>query len=397
MQLPRIPLFLLISFASVNAVLFTPALPEIGDFFSINSGNTQKLMTWFLLGYSLGQLLYGPLANRYGRKPAIRAGISLQMISQFLCLIAIHLHFFDLMLLARLLMALGSGVGLKMSFTLINEIYQTEQARRITAQALLAFAIAPGLAVALGGYLCTHWQWQSCFYAQLMYGLMMLGLSRSFPETCTQRDLHALHFKSLARNYLRQFTHLTLIQTGLLMGSATAFIYLFANLAPYIAIDQGQLSSAAYGSFNLLPSLGLLVGSVLAAKLALRIQTASVLTLGCILTGTSCCFMALAALNHLSLLWILFLPMMIVNIGLSLLFANAATMVMPHLEDKANGSAVMNFINMAWATLIVLLSGYFKAELITLIGMFGFLSVVIGILLFQLVFNTGTEKGTQVV
>src|SRR5476651_1390808 len=98
-QLSFITLLLMISFASVNAVLFTPALPNIAHFFNISNTQAQHTITWFLIGYALGQLLYGPLANRYGRKPALYIGISIQILSSLLCVYSGYLDQYWLLVL----------------------------------------------------------------------------------------------------------------------------------------------------------------------------------------------------------------------------------------------------------------------------------------------------------
>ena len=144
-RLPFLTLLLLISFASVNAVLFTPALPQIAAFFSITNEKVQLTITWFLIGYAFGQLLYGPLANRFGRKPALYAGILLQIISSLACVLAGKLHNYDALVAARFALALGSGVGLKMTFTLVNECYEPKSASKKIAYLMLAFAITPVL------------------------------------------------------------------------------------------------------------------------------------------------------------------------------------------------------------------------------------------------------------
>src|SRR5471030_3210138 len=106
-NLPFITLIMLISFASVNAVLFTPALPNIAHFFSITHAAAQQTITWFLIGYALGQLVYGPLANRFGRKPALYGGISLQIVSSLLCALSAAMHEYALLILGRFMLALG--------------------------------------------------------------------------------------------------------------------------------------------------------------------------------------------------------------------------------------------------------------------------------------------------
>jgi DHA1 family bicyclomycin/chloramphenicol resistance-like MFS transporter len=123
-KLSFITLLLLISFASVNAVLFTPALPIIAKFFVISDSAAQLTISWFLIGYTLGQLLYGPLANRFGRKPALYIGITLQIASSLLCALSSSFHHYLILVIGRFLLALGSGVGLKMTFTLVNESFE---------------------------------------------------------------------------------------------------------------------------------------------------------------------------------------------------------------------------------------------------------------------------------
>ena len=122
-NLPMITLLLMISFATFNAVLFTPALPNITRYFSITNNVAQLTITWFLVGYAIGQLLYGPLANRFGRKPALYTGISIQIVSSLLCILAGLIHSFFLLVLARFFLAIGSGVGLTIAFTLVNESF----------------------------------------------------------------------------------------------------------------------------------------------------------------------------------------------------------------------------------------------------------------------------------
>ena len=182
-RLPFFTLLLLISFASVNAVLFTPALPSIADFFNITDSMAEKTITWFLVGYTFGQLLYGPIANRFGRKPALFVGIGLQLFSSLLCVFAGYLHVYWLLVLGRFFLALGSGVGLKMTFTFVNESYESKIASQKIAYLMLAFAIIPGLSVALGGLLITYFDWTSCFYAGGVYGLILLCLVSNKNDT----------------------------------------------------------------------------------------------------------------------------------------------------------------------------------------------------------------------
>ncbi|HAT8718401.1 TPA: MFS transporter [Legionella pneumophila] len=353
-KLSFMTLLLLISFASVNAVLFTPALPSITAFFKITEHAAQQTITSFLVGYALGQLVYGPTANRYGRKKTLYIGIGLQIISSLLCVLAGMISMYPLLVLGRFLLALGSGVGLKMTFTLVNECYEPQLAAQKTSYLMLAFAIAPGLSVALGGILNSHYGWESCFYAGTVYGAILLAMVRQLPETQKSLQLEAFQMKHLLQGYVSQFKNKPLISGGALMGGASCFVYIFAATAPFIAINLLGMSTTEYGAANILPSLGLTLGSIWSAQFAKKYSQRAGIQLGILISGFAALAMMMAALTHHSALIKLFFPMIFIYLGLSFIFANASTFAMSHTSDKAHGSAVMNFINMGLVTVVIL-------------------------------------------
>lgn len=365
-NLPFFTLVLMISFASVNAVLFTPALPAITHFFAISEATAQLTITWFLIGYALGQLLYGPIANRFGRKKALYIGICLQIWSSLLCVAAAKFDSFALLVLGRFLLALGSGVGLKMTFTLISECYEPKIASQKISYLMLSFAITPGLAVALGGLLLNYFTWTSCFYAGAIYGIVLLLFVTQLPETQTKLDLHALQMKHLTQGYATQFKNWQLLSGGLLMGGSTCFVYMFAAIAPFLAMNLLGMSSSTYGMANLLPPIGLIFGSITSAKLIQRFAIAAVIKLGIAITFVGVLLMLIANLLHSGAITSLFFPMIVMYFGVSLVLANASMLAMANVSDKAHGSAVMNFLNMGFATIGVLLLGLFMVKTLLL-------------------------------
>ncbi|HAT8647496.1 TPA: MFS transporter [Legionella pneumophila] len=356
-HLSFLTLLLMISFASVNAVLFTPALPAIANFFAISDTTAQLTITWFLIGYALGQLLYGPLANRFGRKPALYAGIILQILSSLLCVLAGFIHSYFTLVLGRLLLALGSGVGLKMTFTLVNETYEPIIASQKLSYLMIAFAITPGLGIMIGGYLSPHFSWMSTFFAGAVYGVILLLLAIRLPETRTNLDFEAFKMKHLINGYITQFKNLRLIAGGLLMGGATCFVYLFAALAPFIAINKMHMEVSTYGTANLLPPIGLVMGSLVSAQLSKVYKPTFIIAFGIFITLIGSIMMSLLMVIKISALLTIFIPMMLCYFGLSLVFANASIIAMSNTSDKAHGSAVMNFINMGLVTIVVLSVG----------------------------------------
>lgn len=353
-------LLLLISFASVNAVLFTPALPNIAIFFNISDDLAQLTISWFLIGYACGQLIYGPLANRFGRKPALDLGIILQILSSMLCIFAGAKGSFGLLVTGRFFLAIGSGVGLKMTFTLINEYYKPQLASQILSYLMLAFALTPGLSVALGGFLTSYWGWNSCFYACALYGILLLLLVRVLPETLKEVDINALKPMHLLQSYGSQFKNSQLVLGGLLMGCASCFVYLFAAEAPFIAINGFGLSSIHYGLANCLPPIGLIFGSLVNARLLSKNYTFhELINRGIVISTSGVIIMIVTVLMNLPVLYSLFLPTILIYFGLCFILSNASAIALSQVQDKAQGSAVMSFINLGFTTLVVLSLGLF--------------------------------------
>ncbi len=381
-------LLLMISFASVNAVLFTPALPNIAKYFSIPDSTTQQTMTWFLIGYAVGQLIYGPLANRFGRKPALYTGVVLQIISSFICVVAGFLHLYSLLVLGRFLLALGSGVGLKMTFTLINECYEPKIASQKISYLMLAFAITPGLAIALGGILNQHYGWMSCFYASAAYGFILLLLLTRLPETQKTLQLDAFKIKNLIQGYTTQFKNSRLVAGGLLMGGSTSFVYIFAALAPFLAINLLGMSSTRYGIANILPPIGLILGSLFSARLAKQRSLKTIILTGIVITTSGTLLMMIVTAMHLLAVFSLFIPMIIIYFGISLILANASTIAMSQVNDKSQGSAIMNFINMGSTTLVVLSLGFLPMNTILLPSIFIILCIGMAVIYRRLAYDS---------
>jgi DHA1 family bicyclomycin/chloramphenicol resistance-like MFS transporter len=346
-------LVLLVSFGSISAVLFTPALPLIAQQLGLSQSTAQLTITLYLVGYSFGFLPYGPLSERFGRKPATYLGVSVAILGCLLVLLVEKFPFFSLFLVGRLLNALGTSVGVKIAFTMVGDSYKDEKATKVISYLMLSFAIAPSLAIGLGGALTNHFGWMSCFYFQTAYSLFILVLCYFLPETQAKRDRHALNLSSIVAGFRQKITNAKLILCSLLMGGGASIIYLFAAEAPFIGIEQIGLSPQHYGLLNFIPASGLVIGSFLVNALKRNPPLASI-RLGTFTAATFTALMLLLFLLGVVNPWTLFLPMALIYIGESLVYANASSLVMSHAQNKSYASATMGFLTMG--SCIVILS-----------------------------------------
>ena len=348
-------LILLLSFPSVATVFISPALPAISAFFDVTEGYAQQLITLFVVGYALGQLLYSPLANRFGRKKTVYIGISLYLFSCIICFIGIYSHSLHTILVGRFLMALGSSVGMIISFTIINDFYHPHQARSVVSYTVLSYAFMPGLSVALGGFITSHFYWIDCFYFLFIYGVIVLLASTRLPETLIPENKKTLHIKHISSSYKAAFTNAQLLTFSIIFGLMTSYIYIIASETPFIGIDTIGLTPALYGTLFLIPYCGQIIGALLAGKISAKLTPYTVMLIGYFSTifgsVSMFIFFILNWINTFSLL----MPVLFIMMGLPITYSTVSVMAVGDIDDKATGSAVMSFITMSITLLATLL------------------------------------------
>ncbi len=378
-------LLLLISLASAAAVLNTPAMPAMMQYFQVDVSSIRWVVTIFILAYAMAPLIYGPITHRFGRKKTIYGGIGLGGAGMILCFLSAPTHNFSLLLLGRFIQGLGTGVGLVLAVTIINDVYHGVEARRISSYTALSFAIFPGIGVFLGGVLVHYFNWQSAFYFWLGYSVLMLYLVSRLPETSQHIDLQALNIKNIAQRYWVAFRDKRLISYAFLWGCSTSIVYLFTADLPLIVIKQLHIAPNIFGLVNLLTYLGTFVGNLIAAKLAGRFAGRTLISVGLISALlASLVLVGGYQLGYLNL-WIIYGTGALIFMSLSLVFTNAMALAAAHLDNRVTASAVMSFINMGLAVLVLFLSGLFSFALATVFTMSCVVLLVIGILVSALI------------
>ena len=345
-----------ISIASVSAAIITPALPEIQSHFALSLGTVEWIISAFLIGYVVGQLIYGPLANQFGRLKALRIGLTINIFGVIICLMALAVNAYWLLIIGRLITALGAASGLACTFMLINEWLPESQRKTAMAYSVLSFALGVGIAVMLGGLITEYWHWQGCFLFLLVHGLVMLWGTCVFSETLvTSKPIHAV---TIFRDYSAALSSSKLVVFSLVVGCCSAISYCFSAAGPQIAQDLLKLSAAQYGYWNGLNIVGMLLGGLLVKQLLARFSVNTVIAIGFIgiALGISNLFIIWGIASQ-SALWF-FLTTASLYLFSSLLFSGGSLVASNALTDKASASAMMSFVNMCFATLCVILMGY---------------------------------------
>lgn len=355
-------LWLLISFPSFVAVLISPALPSISDFFHLTNAKTQQLILQYLIGYAFAQLIYCPFANYLGRKSASYLGLALYTFASIGCIIAIHLSNFNLLLTARFFSAMGASAGLSITYTIINDYYPPEKRRAMVGYVTLAFAIIPSIANFIGGFLTTYLSWRYCFYFLLFYAPIMAVVIYFLPETLLKRDRHALKAIHLFRSYRKAFRSWPLTVFASISGLATIFVYISLSDSPFIGMDLIGLKASVYGTVMLIPYLGQLIGCLSVGHFSHKISPYSYMKIGfgLIIFGSVMMFLCFI-LGWISIVSLI-MPLFFIMIGLPITYSNTSLIALLDFKDKATGSSVMSFIVMFPTVIMLYIRIYFLGE-----------------------------------
>ena len=366
-----------ISIASIAAAIITPALPKIQQDFALAQGQVEWMVSAFLVGYVIGQLIYGPIANRFGRLFALRLGLSVNLIGVFLCFLGLYCNLYGLLIFGRLVSALGAASGLACTFMLINEWIPEQQRKAAIGSIILFFTFGIGLAVTLGGLVTEYYNWRYCFLILLGHGVLMLYGTKVFCETLIKPQ--SLNVPAILNAYKAVLSSKELVIYSLVVGVCSSIGYCFSAAGPLIVTQLFALSPASYGYWNGLNMLGMVSGGMLSKFLLERYKAEQLVLWG--LVGTSLGLVSLLVMlyaKNASVLWF-FSSTLVLYLFSSLLFAGGSYLASKSITDKASGSAMMSFINMATAVMAVLCLGYISSNplvsFVTVLG--GLLFIVV--------------------
>lgn len=365
---------------SIDAVL--PALPTIGAHInSLGDTENQKLITTIFLGLGIGQLLFGPLSDSFGRKPMVYIGFAVFAVASYIC---VTTKSFEMMLLGRTLQGIGLSSPRTMSIAIVRDSYSGDHMAKILSVVVMTFILVPVVAPMLGQFLMLQFGWKSIFTFNLIFGLLiMFWFWKRQKETLKPK--HKKTFRlAIFKNGTAEFFRIkpAVIYTlfsGLITGSFMVYLSTAQQIFQ-VQYDMGEYFPYIFASLAVTIGLSTYLNSTLVMRFGMR-NLVNVALLSFI--GISLTYVVLFGFSGNPSIEILLIFFMLQFASVAFLFGNLRALAMEPMGHIAGiGSALNGFISTVMAVPIANFIGGFVVESVTPLFIGFLFSGVVSLVLF---------------
>lgn len=268
----------LVAIGPISMALYTPAMPALVEAYGTSEAAIKMTLTTYFAGFALAQLICGPLADAFGRKPVALTFLALYLASSILATFAPTVEF---MLVARALQGVGAAVGIAVSRAIVRDQFTGEASSKIMNTIAMMLALGPAISPTIGGFVLELSGWREIFWCMIIYGLgLMIAVSLFQVETNPNPGKHHLDPGRLASNYVALLSDPRFLAPALLIGCGLGNLYTFATILPFVLIHKVGLSPSEFGMTMILQSGSFIVGTILTGRLLRFVEARKLVPFG---------------------------------------------------------------------------------------------------------------------
>lgn len=300
--------------------IIIPCIPAISSDLGSNFAATQWVLSAYSLGTGIGQLVIGPLADRFGRRRTILISILLFITASLLCAKTQGIY---ALVVARFFQGIGACGAYVIVMAIVRDIYDENTISKAYSYLNAVIALTPILAPVLGGYLLVKTeQWSSCFIFAGLFGIIAFIVNFRYLEESLSEQYKTIHhsFKNTIKNYLKIVLNYEFLSYNACSISALTGIFLFFSISPIIMIDTLHLEPNIYALYFAMNFIAFLIGNILSPKIEEYIKIKKVISFGSIIMLIAAMIMLSWHIINSTSIAGLMLPALIMSIGSGLIY-----------------------------------------------------------------------------
>ncbi len=347
----------LVALGPISTDLYLPSLPALTHDLGSDVAAAQLTLSLFLVAFACCQLIYGPLSDRYGRRPVVLGGTVVYLLATLACMVAPTM---EALIAARFVQALGACAGPVLGRAIVRDIYGRDQAARVLAYVGAAMALAPAIGPILGGFVEIWVGWRGNFAVLALFGAVILvAVAATLEESNRHPDPGALAPRQLAANYLGFLGHRRYVGYAATVALGYCGLFAFISGSSHVLIEVVGLSPDQYGFCFAAFVVGYAVGTTLAGRLTLRLGIDRMIALGGAVACAGGLAMAALAWGRVETVVAIVGPAVVYMVGVGMVFPNAQAGAMGPFPTKAGAAAALvGFLQMAAAAAVGIAVGH---------------------------------------
>lgn len=350
-------LAMLTALGPLSTDFYLPSLPDIVRVMETDVAGAQATLSAFLFGFAGGQILWGPLSDRLGRRPVLLTGLALFTLATLACALAPSI---EALTAARAVQALGASGPIVLGRAMVRDLYEGPRAGRELARMGMIMGLVPAVAPVLGGVLQQAFGWRSTFVASLAFAAVLaVVVGLLLPETLKARSREPLSLLAIIKGFgtlLQNRAYRVYVGlTALAYGGLFAFI----SGSSFVLIGIHGLTPAQYGLSFGFGVLGFILGTILAQRLVGRRGMDGVIALGVACLAGGGLAMLLCVLTGFAGPFGVIVPMALYACGVGLTMPQAQASAMMPFPDRAGAaSSFTGLCQMLFSACVGLLVGH---------------------------------------
>lgn len=315
--------------------IYTPSLPAMTAYFHTQKEYVQMTVASYMIGFSLFQLISGPLVDAFGRRATLSVALIVNAMVAFLIP---FFHTIEPIIAIRVLQGMMTAIGSVASRSLIIDLYihQRDVFLKKMSMGNITWAMGPILAPFIGGYVQLYLGWQANFYAMGLYALIIgLGVIFFVPETQTQ--FQAFHFRTILKNYGIILRNKKFLAYCISCGPLWGCLVLFAVMGPFIIQTTLHYSAVVFGNIALCMGIAWLIGSMISRSM-ISVQSYRKLYVNFVFALLLSLLMILAGAMGYVNIWLVAVPAILAAMSASFIFTNHFAIALSLFPKEISGS-----------------------------------------------------------
>src|SRR6186713_12391 len=326
--------------------MYLPAFPDIAKNLHTTVAQVTLSLSSFFIGISVGQLLYGPLLERFGRKKPLYIGLCIYLLASIGCALAGSVN---ALIALRLLQALGGCVGMVAARAMVRDLFEVKENAKIFSTLMLVVAVSPIIAPTLGGYITSVLGWRYVFAMLIIVDLIILaGIYFLLPESKKPDPNFSLRPAPIIKNFAGVIMHPQFYTYALTAAISAAGLYAYIGGSPHVFMEIFKVSEKQYGWIFALIALGLISTSQINSLLLRNYTSEQIIKVAAWCQSVIGILMALITFFGWGDVFITIFLIFIFLCTQGFVFPNASALSMASLGHIArNASALMGAIQMS--------------------------------------------------